>query len=165
MHLSSGNLHALKLEYRETQGPRKFGLVWQTASLNWPMWRIPSSLLYSAQHVAASPFTLTSQPGIPGSGTSCTGHGISIATAGVLASFTIHVRDDASNDLVAPYHHDHITPLWFATARLHPSAPPVFSVRPSLVSGQLVAAYQVTMCMYAMCVSVWCADWCGAHGR
>ena len=165
VHLSSANLHALKLEYRETQGPRKFGLVWQTASLNWPMWRIPSSLLYSAQHVAASPFTLTSQPGIPGSGTWCTGHGISIATAGVLASFTIHVRDDASNDLVAPYHYDHITPVWFATARLPTSAAPVFSVRPSLVSGQLEAAYQVTMCMYGMCVSVWCADRCGAHGR
>jgi len=71
VQLASETLHELVVEYKEREGPRTFGLVWDTALLDWPLWQIPSTVLYSAQHVAASPFPLTSHVGIPGSGSFC----------------------------------------------------------------------------------------------
>ncbi len=55
---------------------------------------IPSDRLFRSDHVHGSPFAVTVSPAIVCAGTSRVyGDGLSLATAGILASFRVQVRD------------------------------------------------------------------------
>jgi hypothetical protein len=95
--LSSNTLYDIKLDYKDTSASAAVALYWIRNNLAAVI--VPSDRLigYTA-HVAGSPFTSTVFPALTcGSLSTATGQGVSLATAGIPASFTIVAVDHLGN--------------------------------------------------------------------
>jgi hypothetical protein len=74
---------------------------WESASCAIPRSTVPSASLYTAEAISASPFaTIVLPAALCATLSLASGNGLSLATAGVAASFTIQTRD-----LCAPHSH------------------------------------------------------------
>lgn len=132
--LSAGGMHRLRVDYSETaptSGPRKFALRWDTTGRDFPRFSIPSESLFAGSQAAHSPYQVTSAVGrVP---TPCSGHGLTLATAGVMSSFTISAREGAVGQ-------------WFASATPRAGSGAKLSALPTAVSGgELRASYTATV--------------------
>ena len=87
----------LEMYYRSSQASSSFSLNVASSSLTNPA-TIDSSRLYMSSHVVGSPFTVTTMPAATDFSASIIyGEGLTIATAGVPASFTVQVKDSFLN--------------------------------------------------------------------
>ena len=95
--LAAGSVANIKLEYSARVGMSAVALKWKSSSQ--PLTIVPSENLFSLpQHVKGSPFTLTVYPaGICGTTSIARGDGLSLATAGSVATFSIIARDHLGN--------------------------------------------------------------------
>jgi hypothetical protein len=91
--MTASTLHEIELEYQNRAGSYGFRLLW-TGTGTRGRSLVPSSSLHTALHIASSPFALTVQRGSGCAAASIArGPGLSLATAGVAAHFTVDVRD------------------------------------------------------------------------
>ena len=90
-------LYDLKVQYKEISGQSSAAIMWQSPSMSQHI--IPSSRLFaSADHIAGSPFSTSVFPArTSGVLSTAMGQGLSLATAGVPASFTIQALDHLGN--------------------------------------------------------------------
>jgi len=90
---TAGHMYPITLEYREVQSNASCKLFYSSASVTHTI--VPSSRLYhSATHVFGSPFKLYVNPAVTcGPKSGVVGAGLSHATAGLQAAFTIQARD------------------------------------------------------------------------
>jgi len=96
--LASNIFYDIQLQYRNVVSASKVELQWKTPISS--AFQIVSTLnLYTRErHVTGSPFNLTVLPGMACGTTSLVyGNGISLATAGLLSSFTIRAMDAFGN--------------------------------------------------------------------
>ena len=87
----------MKLQYKDESGSAELHLLWESTGQTSQV--VPSSRLFStAEAVAGSPFTATIFPALAsGTISTATGSGLSLATAGTPASFTIQAKDHLGN--------------------------------------------------------------------
>ena len=97
IYLAAGAVARLQLDYAAYSGLSSIRLSWQSASQ--PMAPVPSTRLFALpQHVRGSPFAMTVYPAAScGSTSTARGDGVSLATAGAMASFSIVARDHLGN--------------------------------------------------------------------
>uniref|UniRef100_A0A7S0EWB6 PA14 domain-containing protein n=1 Tax=Hanusia phi TaxID=3032 RepID=A0A7S0EWB6_9CRYP len=90
-------LYDFKVQYKEISGQSSAAIMWQSPSMSQAI--VPSSRLFaSANHLAGSPFATSVFPArTSGVLSIATGQGLSLATAGVPASFTIQAKDHLGN--------------------------------------------------------------------
>jgi hypothetical protein len=95
--LASGGVSGVTLEYSAKTGLSAVSLKWKSTSQ--PLAAIASQSLFSLpQHVKGSPFAITVYPaGICGATSTARGDGLSLATAGTSATFSIIARDHFGN--------------------------------------------------------------------
>ena len=95
--LAAGAVAKIELEYSARAGVSAVALKWKSSSQ--PLATVPSENLFSLpQHVKGSPFTLTVYPANTCGATSIArGQGLSLATAGSVATFSIIARDHLGN--------------------------------------------------------------------
>lgn len=96
--LAANALYDVKLQYKDVSGSSSISLSWEGPN---PVSKavIPSTSLFSASHpVAGSPFAAAIYPAMTsGTVSTASGSGLSVATAGVEAAFTIQARDHLGN--------------------------------------------------------------------
>jgi len=95
--LTANTYHDIKMEYKEETGTASVSLQWSSYSVSKQV--VNSDQLFFPTHIAGSPFAPSVVPGAadyPHS--TATGAGLSAATAGELASFTIQAKDAVGND-------------------------------------------------------------------
>jgi hypothetical protein len=85
-------LYDVKVQYKEMLGNAQISLLWESTSRTLEV--IPSYRLFSSSnHVAGSPFQTTVFPALTSGAVSiATGQGLSLATAGIPAGFTIQAK-------------------------------------------------------------------------
>jgi hypothetical protein len=90
--LVSNVLYDVKVQYKEMLGNAQISLLWESTSRTLEV--IPSYRLFSSSnHVAGSPFQTTVFPALTSGAVSiATGQGLSLATAGIPAGFTIQAK-------------------------------------------------------------------------
>jgi hypothetical protein len=95
--LVANTLYDVKLQYKDASGLAEVHLLWESKSQSSQV--VPSTRLFStATSVAGSPFTATVFPALAsGAVSTATGSGLSLATAGTPASFTITAKDHLGN--------------------------------------------------------------------
>ena len=95
--LAGNILYDLKVQYKEIAGHSAASLHWESSSTSIAL--VPSSSLFrSASDVQGSPFTATIFPArTSGTISIATGLGLSLATAGTAASFTVQAKDHLGN--------------------------------------------------------------------
>jgi hypothetical protein len=95
--LVANTLYDIKLQYKDASGLAEVHLLWESSSQSSQV--VPSSRLFStATAVAGSPFTATVFPALAsGAVSTASGSGLSLATAGTPASFTIQAKDHLGN--------------------------------------------------------------------
>jgi hypothetical protein len=94
--LSTNALYTIRVEYRHWTGSASINLSWGSASL--PNEIIPSNRLYSVTTIGAiSTQNFYVVPGPAHSSSTIYGAGVTIATAGVAAYFTVHTVDRYGN--------------------------------------------------------------------
>jgi len=95
--LVANTLYDVKLQYKDESGLAEVHLLWDSAQQQAGV--VPSGSLFStASSVAGSPFTATIFPAMAsGTISTASGSGLSLATAGTPASFTIQAKDHLGN--------------------------------------------------------------------
>ena len=85
-------LYDVKVQYKEAIGNSQISLLWESTSRSLEV--VPSYRLFSqSSHVAGSPFQTTVFPSLTSGAVSiANGQGLSLATAGTAASFTIQAK-------------------------------------------------------------------------
>ena len=93
---NAGQLYEIKIEYKEVVDSAYIKLYYSSPSIMRTI--VPSSRLYhTADHVQGSPFDLYLEPNvIDVAKSSADGHGLSFATAGATAMFTVTARDQVA---------------------------------------------------------------------
>jgi len=96
LKLNENTLYDIKMYYKETSGNSEVQLSWKYGASSAV---IPSTKLYAtSHHIAGSPFSTTVFPTLTsGAISTVAGPGLSLATAGVTASFTITAKDSLGN--------------------------------------------------------------------
>jgi len=94
--LNANVLYDIKMRYNDLSGKASVDLQWKYSS-NFAT--IPSDHLFAASsHIMGSPFSAYVYPALTcGSSSTVTGDGVSLATAGIPASFTITAKDHLGN--------------------------------------------------------------------
>jgi hypothetical protein len=95
--LVANTLYDIKLQYKDETGSAQVNLLWESTQRTPQV--VPSDRLFStAAAVAGSPFTATVFPALTsGTVSTATGSGLSLATAGSPATFTIQAKDHLGN--------------------------------------------------------------------
>lgn len=117
-HLSTSELIDLKIEYKEVQGTHGFRLQW--FKTNSSPSHIPAARMCSGQPILGSPTNLLVAPALPGDRSEALGQGLTLASVGRLASFTIYARDRYGNNVSFSEANDSI--LFYSNGTTHAAA-------------------------------------------
>jgi hypothetical protein len=96
--LASNTLYDIKMYYKDIAGDSAVKLLWKGSSGS--STEVPSTRLFaSANHIAGSPFSATVFPSVTsGALSTVSGPGLTLATAGIGASFTVTAKDHLGNE-------------------------------------------------------------------
>ncbi|GLE03447.1 hypothetical protein PINS_up012349 [Pythium insidiosum] len=122
--LRASAFYDVKIEYHEETGAASF--LWRWSSSRLALAPVPSSALFHGDHIVGSPFAIDVTPGATDFPyTTAFGDGLSSATAGIPAAFTIQAKDQNGNNKTLGGDAFRIT-INSANALLAPFSEPVY---------------------------------------